>query len=397
MAQPMSGQTVPAMTEEERRRVEAFEKARQAAMRPLKTAQFAREQGALEKIKRNGQEIDALPMQQAERLSRMSGGSTTARPEKPGLLSRITRRTMDALQDPVANAQIVAALNSLRFQPDPNLTKAVQARAAGVQERRTQAQEANRTVAYLQKMGRPDLAGVVEANPALAGEALKAIMGVSTDQFATKGFEPKVDPATGQIYGVQYDPNTGRYTRVDVPGATGETPTEKQARESAAALELQDFEAAQEAGVRAFTQAQQADRTIGTMYTAINAIDTGGRSGALDQFLPAFDAATATLRNAATTMGIDIINSATFGALSESELRLALSSGIPLGLEGNELKEFLYRKIEAQTLLRNELLRTAQMLSGGQMKYSDFINQYKVGGGTKPISAKQVTPKELGR
>ena len=149
--------------------------------------------------------------------------------------------------------------------------------------------------------------------------------------------------------------------------------------------------------MRAFTQAQQADRTIGTMYTAINAIDTGGRSGALDQFLPAFDAATATLRNAATTMGIDIINSATFGALSESELRLALSSGIPLGLEGNELKEFLYRKIEAQTLLRNELLRTAQMLSGGQMKYSDFINQYKVGGGTKPISAKQVTPEDLGR
>ena len=96
-------------------------------------------------------------------------------------------------------------------------------------------------------------------------------------------------------------------------------------------------------------------------------------------------------------MDIDIINSATFGALSESELRLALSSGIPLGLEGNELKEFLYRKIEAQTLLRNELLRTAQMLSGGQMKYSDFINQYKVGGGTKPISAKQVTPEDLGR
>ncbi len=52
----------------------------------------------------------------------VAGGSTTARPEKPGLLSRITRRTMDALQDPVANAQIVAALNSLRFQPDPNLT-----------------------------------------------------------------------------------------------------------------------------------------------------------------------------------------------------------------------------------------------------------------------------------
>lgn len=343
------------------------------------------------------QRMQAARQQAMKPAVSVAGGSTTPQPEQAGFFSRMARKGMDYLQDPAARARLAAAMNTMRFEPDPNLATALRTRATGIEERRTQAREANRTVDYLKKMGRPDLAGVVEANPASAGEALKAIMGVSTDQFATKGFEPKVDPATGQIYGVQYDPNTGKYTRVDVPGATGETPTQKQARESAAALEMQDFESAQEAGVRAFTQAQQADRTIGTMYTAINAIDTGGRSGALDQFLPAFDAATATLRNAATTMGIDIINSATFGALSESELRLALSSGIPLGLDGNELKAFLYKKIEAQTALRNELLRTAQMLSGGQMKYSDFINQYKVGGGTKPISAKQVTPEELGR
>jgi len=343
------------------------------------------------------QRMQAARQQAMKPAVSVAGGSTTPKPEQAGFFSRVARKGMDYLQDPAARARLAAAMNTMRFEPDPNLATALRTRATGIEERRTQAREANRTVDYLRKMGRPDLAGVVEANPALAGEALKAIMGVSTDKFATKGFEPKVDPATGQIYGVQYDPNTGKYIRVDVPGATGETPTQKQARESAAALELQDFESAQEAGVRAFTQAQQADRTIGTMYTAINAIDTGGRSGALDQFLPAFDAATATLRNAATTMGIDIINSATFGALSESELRLALSSGIPLGLEGNELKNFLYKKIEAQTLLRNELLRTAQMLSGGQMKYSDFIKQYKVGGGTKPISVKNVTPEELGR
>ena len=54
-------------------------------------------------------------MQQREQAMRpavsVSGGSTTAKPEEAGLLSRFTRRTMDALQDPVANAQIVAALN----------------------------------------------------------------------------------------------------------------------------------------------------------------------------------------------------------------------------------------------------------------------------------------------
>ena len=315
MGNTASGQPMTGMRDEEERRMMQMLAAQQAANTPQARA------------------AEQRFMQQREQAMRpavsVSGGSTTAKPEEAGLLSRFTRRTMDALQDPVANAQIVAALNSLRFEPDPNLVKSVQARAERVQASRQEAQQANRTVQYLKSMGRPDLAKAVEANPSLAADALKATMGVGTDQFATKGFAPQVDPATGQIYGVQYDPNTGTYSRVDVPGAKGETPTQKQARESAAALELQDYESAQEAGTRAFTQAQQADRTIGTMYAAINAIERGGRSGALDQFLPAFDAATATLRNAATTMGIDIINSATFGALSESELRLALSSGIP--------------------------------------------------------------------
>jgi len=105
----------------------------------------------------------------------VAGGSTTAKPEQPGLLSRITRRTMDALKDPVANAQIVAALNSLRFQPDPNLTKAVQARATGVQERRTQARQANRTAEYFRKQGQTELADLIEDNPDIASAAVTAM------------------------------------------------------------------------------------------------------------------------------------------------------------------------------------------------------------------------------
>lgn len=378
--------------EEERRMMQMFEQMQQRRA-PNKAIQALNTPQALAQQKSFQQGMQGAMQPRPS----VSGGSTTARPEQPGFLSRLGRGALDYLQDPESRARAAMAFNAMRLQPSSGLNTAMQGRITNIQASRQQAQQANRTVQYLKSMGRPDLAEVVEANPSLAGEALKATMGVGTDQFATKGFAPQVDPATGQMYGVQYDPNTQTYKRVDVPGAKGETPTEKQARESAATLELQDYESAQEAGTRAFTQAQQADRTIGTMYSAINAIEQGGRSGALDQFLPAFDAATATLRNAATTMGIDIINSATFGALSESELRLALSSGIPLGLEGNELKNFLYKKIEAQTLLRNELLRTAQMLSGGQMKYSDFIKQYEVGGGTKPMSVKNVTPEELGR
>ena len=401
MAGMMTGQAVPSRAssqeDEERRMMQIMEQMQQ---RRAPNAAIAMTPEAQQQM----QNFQAGRQQAAQPLQSVSGGSGTAKPEAPGLLSRLGRAGLDRLQDPESRARIAMALNSMRLQPDQGLARSLQGRAEGIQERRQQAQErrkqeqqANRTVEYLKSKGRPDLAQAVEANPSLAAEALKATMGVTGDQFATKGFAPQIDPVTGQMFGVQYDPNTGEYSRVNVPGAVGETPSEVTQRESSAKLELQDYQAAQEAGTRAFTQAQAANRTIGTMYSAISAIESGGRSGVLDQFLPAFDAATATLRNAATTMGIDIINSATFGALSEAELALALSSGIPLGLDGPELQEFLYKKIEAQTLLRNELLRTAQTLSGGQMKYSDFINQYKVEGGTKPMNVTEVSPKDLGR
>ena len=401
MAGMMTGQAVPSRAnsqeDEERRMMQIMEQMQQ---RRAPNAAIAMTPEAQQQM----QNFQAGRQQAAQPLQSVSGGSGTAKPEAPGLLSRLGRAGLDRLQDPESRARIAMALNSMRLQPDQGLARSLQGRAEGIQERRQQAQErrkqeqqANRTVEYLKSKGRPDLAQAVEANPSLAAEALKATMGVTGDQFATKGFAPQIDPVTGQMFGVQYDPNTGEYSRVNVPGAVGETPSEVTQRESSAKLELQDYQAAQEAGTRAFTQAQAANRTIGTMYSAISAIESGGRSGVLDQFLPAFDAATATLRNAATTMGIDIINSATFGALSEAELALALSSGIPLGLDGPELQEFLYKKIEAQTLLRNELLRTAQTLSGGQMKYSDCINQYKVEGGTKPMNVTEVSPKDLGR
>ena len=147
------------------------------------------------------QQFDKLPLTAAEKnmmagQSRalqapksVSGRSTTAKPEQAGLLSRITRRTMDALQDPVANAQIVAALNSLRFEPDPNLTKAVQARATGVQERRTQARQANRTAEYFRKQGRTELADLIEDNPDIASAAVTAMFK-----------EPATDPSILREY-----------------------------------------------------------------------------------------------------------------------------------------------------------------------------------------------------
>ena len=372
MAQTMNGQVVPPMSEEERKRVEAFMRQRQAI-----TDQ--------DKVRFDQQSKPFLY------------GGQGQKPEEPGFLSRLGRGALDYIQDPESRARAAMAFNAMRLQPSSGLNTAMQARITDIRGSRQQAQTANRTVQYLKSMGRPDLAELVEANPALAGEALKATMGVGTDQFATKGFAPQVDPATGQLFGVQYDPNTQTYKRVDVPGARGETPTEIDTRQRIAELDTRDYQAAMDAGQEAFVAAERSTGTIDTLRRALLALQDGGESGFVRQYLPTFNAATAALRQSATEMGIDLIQSATFGALSESELDLALSSTIDLSLPPAELRKLLEQKIELQQLLRNELMKKARQLSGGNVKYSTHIEQYKIPGGTAPLSVKKVTPEELGR
>ena len=64
-------------------------------------------------------------------------------------------------------------------------------------------------------------------------------------------------------------------------------------------------------------------------------------------------------------MGIDIINSATFGALSATELKLALSTGFPQGLNPAETIKYIDDKIKAQDKFRRELLKKTNRLNSG--------------------------------
>lgn len=113
-------------------------------------------------------------------------------------LSRFTRRAMDALADPVANAQIVAALNSMRMRPDAQLVQAAQGRAQAVQARRQSAQQANMTAQYLRARGRDDLAIMIEQNPSLAPMILKSMFDKPKGVVVGEG-DKIVDPATGEV------------------------------------------------------------------------------------------------------------------------------------------------------------------------------------------------------
>ena len=291
---------------------------------------------------------------------------------KQGFLGRIG----SGLQDPETLMKLGMLFSSMGSRSQA-LVPALQANLESMQSKK----EANRTVELLRKMGRPDLASAVEQQPELAKEALKQVYGMGG--ASAKSYAPQLDPATGQYYIPEYDPQTGEARRVNVGGAIGETPQAVAEREQKMKLEESDYMKAQQVGQDTFARAGTIDGMIGRLNQAYDALLRGGKSGPFQQYLPAFDEATASLRQAANQLGIDIINSATFGALSEAELKLALQTGLPTQLDEEELKKHIQRKVAAQVKLRDELVKQARMLASGKMRYSEFINQYQPKGGTE--------------
>ncbi|MBL4869832.1 MAG: hypothetical protein JKX72_02635 [Robiginitomaculum sp.] len=98
---------------------------------------------------------------------------------------------------------------------------------------------------------------------------------------------------------------------------------------------------------------------------AINAIDRGAKTGVIAKLVPNITAASRELRQIQNELGLDVIGSVTFGALSQGELDLALETAIDLGLEPAALKDVLTRKKAAQNKLIDYLDEQIQFLDDG--------------------------------
>jgi len=102
---------------------------------------------------------------------------------------------------------------------------------------------------------------------------------------------------------------------------------------------------------------------INNLYEVDRLIDQGAGTGAIEGRLPSFRSASVELDNLRNQLGLSVIQSATFGPLSEKELRFALDTALPDKLEGPELKKWVKRKIKAQESLLQYLKETAAYLS----------------------------------
>lgn len=297
-------------------------------------------------------------------------------PPPPAPKKNFFERVVERLQEPEFQQNLMRALATVPTTLRPNAAENQAVFQAGIDRRRLQ-QAQNKTIEYLKQQGRPDLARMVEADPSLARDVLMSLGGVSTSQYAPTVSGIQIDPNTGEQYVVITDRNTQQPRRMNVGNATQLTPSQEQELELQSELRLQDIAFAQDAGRKAMGQVESLDSQINKMVGAYKLIEEeGAKSGLITNMMPAFNASTAQLRSMANQLGIDVINSATFGALSATELELALKQNLDLTLDEPELIKQIDMQIRAKGKMREELFKMARTLTSG-IGYSDFIKQFE--------------------
>jgi len=232
----------------------------------------------------------------------------------------------------------------------------------------------------IRKLADIDPDSVVEAlamqgGMAFGDEFLKQIPGLSA-------------PAEKKVQSTLRIPDTGTFVTVFTDGTsqavddagnvlTGEARAEaireaqergiQVQRERAGGRELAKISAQE--GKLALQGARSAQGNIANLKEARRLVsEEGASTGVFQRFLPTFRDSTIALREVQRRLGLDVIGSVTFGALSEGELQLALDTALPTDLSGPALIEYLDRKIDAQEKVAREQQKLAEyLLRGGDL------------------------------
>lgn len=249
---------------------------------------------------------------------------------------------------------------------------------------------------------------ILNANPRLAFELIGASLDVSGEAGLTmeptgQSVQSSVSVGNGRLI-VQTMKN-GETRVIDAATntqLTGEVAAQAiQAAEAAAAQARGDITAAeltakarlggeveaaktggalsQNLSVDAFNSLNKVRTNILNLGEVNRLIDEGADTGRIAELFPDWNAATVELRNMQNQLGLDVVGSVTFGALSKDELALALSTGLPTNLDQPKLKQWVSRKINAQEKLAEYLEKQATFLSDPKNNLNDWMKVIKTG------------------
>jgi hypothetical protein len=145
--------------------------------------------------------------------------------------------------------------------------------------------------------------------------------------------------------------------------------------------------------IDAFKKLAPIKKNIKNLNEGIRLIDEGAQTGVIAKRFPSIKSASVQLDNLQGRLGLDIIADVTFGALSESELAFAKDTALPIGLEGEPLKEWLTRKRDSQKVLAESLEEAALFLGDPGNNVPDYI-RLKRGQQTQPTEQQPQPPTE---
>jgi hypothetical protein len=165
----------------------------------------------------------------------------------------------------------------------------------------------------------------------------------------------------------------------DVGHKPDQMPEFKQKQAGAAAAGTQAVKASGDA----FESLGKVNKNLVNIDDAIAAIDNGAQTGAVQSMLPSVRTASIELDNVQKRMGLDVIGSVTFGALSEGELNLALDTALPTKLTPPELRQWLTKKKDAQQKLAKYLSDAAIYLGKPGNTVASWAELQKATGGPR--------------
>lgn len=209
------------------------------------------------------------------------------------------------------------------------------------------------------------------------------------------------DPSTGQVR-TSYAPIGGAPERpqgqVEIVGAGGMTPSERVEQSGLEAGEQAAARTAIERSDEYITQLNSLDSNMELLEQAREALNSGANTGPIISRFPALRAQSAKLNAIQRSLGLNVIQSTTFGSLSQDELRVALMEGLPTDLPEDMLLQHIETKINAQNKLR-DYLRDAAIFLGvpgnTQADWLKYQQNRQIMGATRERPDESPPPAEL--
>jgi hypothetical protein len=127
----------------------------------------------------------------------------------------------------------------------------------------------------------------------------------------------------------------------------------------------------------------KATNSIANLRRALELSNGGANTGVIARAFPTIKAASVELANLRNNLGLDVVAGGSFGALSESELSLALDTGLPTGLDEKELAKWLERKIAAQESVRQAFAAKARHFARGGTT-AEWLDKFESGATPAP-------------